>query len=117
MLKVEYIGLIDLYGKLLTENQQELLSLYYGCDLSLSEIAEQKGVSRQSVSESLTKSRKQLREYEEKLGFEQLVGSFNDRYSRLAASVAGWAEEQDLPSPAREKLAAILKQETANGII
>ena len=55
------------YGSLLTENQREVFYLYYSCDLSLAEISEMKGVSRQSVSDSLSKTREALRGYDEKL--------------------------------------------------
>lgn len=58
----------DAYGALLTETQREITDLYFNYDLSLAEIAEQKGVSRQSVSDCLGKSRKLLEEYEKKIG-------------------------------------------------
>ena len=64
-----FMRLWDTYSPLLTKTQQEITNLYFNCDLSLGEIAEQKGVSRQSVSDCLQKCRKQLETYEEKLGF------------------------------------------------
>ena len=67
MKDLSYLKLFDAYGKLLTEHQRELCELYYMCDLSLTEIAEQKGVSKQSVSDTLAKSRALLDAYEEKL--------------------------------------------------
>ncbi len=67
MKDLKYLQLWDSYGGLLTENQREVCELYYVCDLSLSEIAEQKGVSRQSVSDTLAKSRALLDGYEEKV--------------------------------------------------
>lgn len=66
---LEFLRLLDLYSPLLTATQREITDLYFNYDLSLAEIAEQKGVSRQSVSDCLNKSRKQLVSYEEKLGF------------------------------------------------
>ena len=54
MKNLKYLQLFDAYGPLLTEHQRELCELYYMCDLSLTEIAEQKGVSKQSVSDTLT---------------------------------------------------------------
>lgn len=67
MKDLKYLQLFDAYGPLLTEHQRELCELYYMCDLSLTEIAEQKGVSKQSVSDTLAKSRVLLDAYEEKL--------------------------------------------------
>ena len=58
-----------IYGELLTENQREITTLYYDCDLSFGEIAEQKGVSRQSVNDTLNKVKAQLELFENKLKF------------------------------------------------
>ncbi len=66
---LQFVRLLDLYAPLLTNTQREITELYFNFDLSLGEIAEQKGVSRQSVSDCLQKSRRQVEEYEEKLGF------------------------------------------------
>ncbi|MBQ7924384.1 MAG: hypothetical protein IJ329_03660 [Clostridia bacterium] len=70
---LRFVRLWDTYSPLLTKTQQEVAHLYFNCDLSLGEIAEQKGVSRQSVSDCLQKSRKQLETYEAKLGFVKTV--------------------------------------------
>ena len=61
--------LCDLYGKLLTEKQLELLNDYYNSDLSLSEIAENNNITRQAVRDKIKKGEKKLFEYEEKLLF------------------------------------------------
>ncbi len=66
---LQFCRLWDLYSPLLTATQREITDLYFNYDLSLGEIADQKGVSRQSVSDCLHKSRKQLESYEAKLGF------------------------------------------------
>ena len=50
----------------MTPTQQEITDLYFNLDLTLSEIAEQKGITRQGVSECLKTCKKQLEEYEEK---------------------------------------------------
>ena len=68
-----FLQLWDLYSPLLTATQREITDLYFNYDLSLGEIAEQKGVSRQSVSDCLSKCRKQLKRYEEKLGFSKIL--------------------------------------------
>ena len=61
--------LCQLYGKLLTEKQYEILNDYYNNDLSLSEIAENSEITRQAVRDILKKGEKKLFEYEEKLNF------------------------------------------------
>lgn len=79
--RMRYLGLWDVYGPLLTDSQREMCELYYLCDLSLSEIAEEKGISKQAVSDTLKKSRELLDSYEERLH----VKRDNDAYS-LAVS-------------------------------
>ena len=64
---LKYLRLFDQYGALLSETRREICEMYFMLDLSLSEIAEQKQVSRQSVSEVLKTSREELDFYEEKL--------------------------------------------------
>ena len=59
--------LLDIYGKLLTKKQYFLLDDYYNQDLSLSEIAENEGITRQAVRDNLKKGENKLLEYEEKL--------------------------------------------------
>ena len=65
--------LYDFYGQLLTKRQQQVMELYHGENLSLAEIAEEFGISRQGVHDALRSARKALDGYEEKLG---LVGRF-----------------------------------------
>ena len=60
--------LFDFFGDLLPEKQREYFDLYYNDDLSLSEIAEITGISRQGVRDGLKKAEASLREYEEKTG-------------------------------------------------
>jgi predicted DNA-binding protein YlxM (UPF0122 family) len=60
--------LYDFYGQMLTDRQRKFVELYYCHDLSLGEISEQYGVSRQSVYDTLKRSEHSLIHYEEKLG-------------------------------------------------
>lgn len=60
--------LLDLYGKILTEKQQDVLDLYYNENLSLAEIAEEIGITRQAVHDCIAKGEKKLFNLEEKLG-------------------------------------------------
>ena len=65
---VQIALLFDFYGQLLTQKQIEIVDMYYGNDLSLGEISEQQGISRQGVYDTLKRAEKTLYEYEEKLG-------------------------------------------------
>ena len=60
--------LLELYGKLLTEKQSKLLELYYFEDLSLTEIAENEGGSRQGAMDVIKRAEKELLKIEEELG-------------------------------------------------
>ena len=59
--------LFDFYQDLLTEKQSNLLREYYFEDLSLSEMAEQHGISRQSAFDTIKKAEQKLLDYEDKL--------------------------------------------------
>ena len=59
--------LCQIYGKLLTEKQYEVLNDYYNNDLSLSEIAENNNITRQAVRDVIKKGENKLFELEEKL--------------------------------------------------
>jgi len=58
--------LFDFFGELLTEKQQEYYDLYHNEDLSLSEIAAIKGISKQGVYDIITRAEKKLIELEQK---------------------------------------------------
>lgn len=69
-------NLYDFYGQLLTEKQREILDLYCIHDLSFGEIAEEIGISRQGVYDTIKRAGKTLDEYESKL---ELLKRFNNR--------------------------------------
>jgi predicted DNA-binding protein YlxM (UPF0122 family) len=72
--------LFDIYGGLLTEKQRELFSSVYLFDLSLSEIAEPQGTTRQSVYEQVKKVKQKLLNYENVLHIKEK----NDKLKALA---------------------------------
>ena len=67
--KIEISMLWQIYGALLTEKQKEYIDYYYNEDLSLAEIAQNDGITRQGVRDIIKKGEKKLFEYEEKLLF------------------------------------------------
>ncbi|MDD3415147.1 MAG: YlxM family DNA-binding protein [Lachnospiraceae bacterium] len=64
---VEQTLLYDFYGELLTQHQKKIYEDFVCNDLSLSEIAEEQGISRQGVHDLIKRSKKILEEYEQKL--------------------------------------------------
>ncbi len=72
---LKFSVLLDFYGSLLSERQSDIMNLYYNEDLSLGEIAEDIGITRQGVRDAVKKSEKILTETEEKLG---LAARFNE---------------------------------------
>ena len=64
----ELVLLFDTYGGMLTEKQKSCFDMRYNQDLSLGEIAEELGVSRQAVNDNLTRTEALLRRMEENIG-------------------------------------------------
>lgn len=60
--------LLDFYGQMLTDKQREVIKFYYNQDLSLAEIAQHSGITRQGVRDSIKRAERQLLDFEEKLG-------------------------------------------------
>ena len=58
--KVQLSQLLAIYGKLLTEKQRDVLSMYCDCDCSLAEIADEVGISRQGVRDAIVKGEASL---------------------------------------------------------
>lgn len=64
----EIAVLLDFYGQLLTKRQFDIMDLHFNSDLSLGEIAEDLGISRQGVYDSIRKAKQALLGYEKRLG-------------------------------------------------
>lgn len=69
---VLFNDLFDIYGSLLTERQYHAVQLHVRDDLSLSETAEELGITKQAVSDALTTARTKLDDYESKLHMLQI---------------------------------------------
>ena len=67
--------------------------MYFNLDLTVSEIAEQKGISRQGVSECLALCKKQLAEYDDKLKHDRLLSESDLFTSFMMTDVGRWAEK------------------------
>ena len=91
---MKYSLLLDFYGDILSERKREIIELYYNEDLSLAEVSEITGISRQGVRDSVKKTENELAELEEKLG---LAKRFEDIGKRLELAVSALKKAQDAP--------------------
>ena len=84
---LEMCLLFDFYGDVLTKKQQELFDLYYNEDLSLSEISEHVGITRQGVRDGIARGEHILRDMEEKLGLVSRYGTIQTEINRIVSLV------------------------------
>lgn len=68
---LDVIILFDIYGEMLTKKQQDFIGYYYNDDLSLAEIAENEGITRQGVRDAIKRAEAQLYEFEKHLGLHE----------------------------------------------
>jgi len=80
--------LYDFYGELLTDKQKELFDLYYNEDLSLAEIAEHAGISRQGVRDAIVRSETILRDTEDKLGLVKRYSGYDNKLDEIRQAAA-----------------------------
>lgn len=84
--ELKFVMLLDCYGDLLTEHQRSIMELYYCEDLSLAEIGEPLGISRQAVRSLIKRTEDILLNYEEKLGFAERLGEMRECFGSIRAS-------------------------------
>jgi len=89
--------LLDFYGDVLSERKRTVLDYYYNDDLSLAEIGEEIGISRQGVRELIKKAGEELLFYEEKLG---LAKRFRTAHKQ-AEALLSMMERADVSDPIR----------------
>ena len=68
MKNLDFVYLLDFYGGILNERQRELMTLYYDDDLSLAEIADIAGISRQGAHDFIKRGEAKLTDAEDALG-------------------------------------------------
>lgn len=112
---VEVSLLLDFYGELLKPSCKQAVDLYYNEDLSLSEIADQMGITRQGVRDNIKRSEVQLFEFEEKLGllkrFVHLEKGL-DNIANLSRQIIEISDDKDIKllADSIELLAGSLKE-------
>ena len=78
--------LIDIYGKVLSERQRDVVDLYYNEDLSLAEISENCGITRQGVRDAIKHAIETLTSLESSLGFSAKSESISQLATKIGAS-------------------------------
>ena len=94
---LEQALLFDFYGELLTDHQKEIYEQFALEDLSLSEIAEMKGISRQGVHDLVKRCHKTLEGYEMKLHLVEKFLSVKEKVSKIDDALAEWEREKNDP--------------------
>ncbi|MBQ8183917.1 MAG: DNA-binding protein [Clostridia bacterium] len=83
---LDVVLLADYYGEMLTENQRKFIEYYYNDDLSLSEIAQNEGITRQGVRDAVKRAEAQLYDMENKLGFAERSRKVNEVLNSIRES-------------------------------
>ena len=103
--------LLDFYGDMLTEKQRDMVDYYYNDDLSLSEIAENEGITRQGVRDSIKRAEAQMLEMEERFGlarrFRKISADIEEIYT-LAQTIRQYSAFPGCPSEVSDSAARIM---------
>ena len=102
---VQVCLLLDFYGQLLTERTREILELRYQEDMSLAEIAEDLGISRQAAHDAIHRGVDSLTEYEDKL---KLVERFAQQKKTIASAFTALEEHNE--EKAKELLSTLVEE-------
>ena len=100
--------LYDFYGDVLTERQKEFYDLYYNEDLSLSEIAENSGITRQGVRDVIVRAEAILTDLEDKTGLIKRFHAMHKQLQQIAEDAEkilernGSYDDPDIEAAARE---------------
>lgn len=95
--------LLDFYGNLLPDKQLDMMEEYYSDDLSLSEIAENHGITRQGVHDNIKRAASELKSYEEKLGLLKRFSDISDAANKIKAILS-----RELTEESRGKILSLI---------
>ena len=103
---LEMSFLLDFYGDVLGSRRRDVMSMYYNEELSLSEIADEIGISRQGVCDLIKKAEEELFVLEDKLGLAQKFGKVRECADRLEALL----DSCELPQGLHSELIALAEE-------
>ena len=94
--RIYYIELLHLYGELLSDTQKTILEDYLECDLSLSEIADNRSVSRAAIEDAIKKGMKKLDAYESTLELLRKKEQIKENIRVLKEKIGNCAELEQI---------------------
>ena len=109
---LEMSFLLDFYGAMLTEKQRDVVELYYNEDLSLGEIAQHSGITRQGVRDSIKRAEAQMLEWESQLGLARRFWEISGQLEQivdLAREIERWGARYSVPAEILAKAEEIVK--------
>ena len=98
--------LYDFYGNMLTDKQREVFEMYYSEDLSLAEIAQQEGISRQGVHDTILRTEAILKDMEAATGCVARARTLRTALQRISDAAENLMHHED--PTVRENAAGIL---------
>ena len=94
--------LLDFYAPMLSDRQAEIMQLYYGDDLSLSEVSEITGITRQGVRDAVKKSEAILDDCEKRLGLYKKYQSARKELEKITGALRKAGVESEIISRIEE---------------
>ncbi len=99
--------MLDFYSEVLSERRRDALDFYYNDDMSLSEIAEEMGISRQGVRDLIKKAEEELAFFEEKLGLARKFEDAQKHASRALSLCENGADPDEIEKEIRSLLETV----------
>ena len=96
--------LFDFYGELLKENNRKIYEDYVLNDLSLSEIADERGISRQGIHDTIKRTAKKLEEYENKIHLVERYQKIQRKVDEIEKVIGQIKESENIGSKDKERL-------------
>ena len=109
--------LFDFYGDVLTDRQKEFYDLYYNEDLSLGEIAENYGITRQGVRDVIVRAEAVLTELEDKTGLIKRFHTMHRQLEQMAQDTQRMAELARRQDDAELESLALKVRDTAQALL
>lgn len=112
---MEMAYLLDFYGDMLTDKQRVVMDLYYNQDLSLAEIAQDEGITRQGVRDSIKRAETQLMDMEDRLGLAKRFQTMQEGLSVIRQAAEEIRAHNDRLMRSKEIAACLdtIEQQTA----